>query len=69
MKYSLLLIIVIGNFSTFLACPTCVGKVTPSTVPFFSSEFYAPGKPHAKTSTEYGIKEFKKLLAAHKEKK
>lgn len=69
MKYSIILSILIGTITKIFACPTCVGKVTPSTVPFFTSEFNQPGKTAPQNSTEYGLREFKKLLAAQKEKK
>lgn len=69
MKKTIIFAFIIGTFSHLFACPTCVGKITPSTVPFFSTEFYQPGKPQPQTNTEYGTKEFKKLLASYKEKK
>lgn len=52
-------------------CPTCVGKVTPHTIPFFAEEFYKPGKQNNNTtaSIEYGKKELQKLIDDSKEKK
>lgn len=68
MKNSIIIAFIVTNISSLIACPTCVGKITSATVPFFSTEFYQPGKI-PQTTAEYGSKEFKKLLAAHKEKK
>lgn len=64
-------------YSTFLhslalhSCPTCVGKVTSASIPFFSSEFYQPGKPTTSsvTAAEYGKKELQKLIDESKGKK
>lgn len=58
-------------FSTISnSCPTCVGKVNASTVPFFHEEFYQPGKQNTTHSSaaEYGQKELKKLIDTTKEK-
>lgn len=54
------------------ACPTCVGKTSSSTVPFFDQEFYKPGKQVNNTpisAVEYGKKELQKLIDDHKGKK
>lgn len=54
------------------ACPTCVGKVTAQTVPFFAEEFYKPGKQannSGSSAAEYGKKELQKLIDDYKEKK
>ena len=54
------------------SCPTCVGKVTPATVPFFAQEFYKPGKQANNTqisAVEYGKKELQKLIDDSKERK
>lgn len=64
-------------YSTFLyslashSCPTCVGKVTATSIPFFAPEFYQPGKQTTSsiTATEYGKKELQKLIDNHKGKK
>lgn len=56
----------------FYACPTCVGKVTTQTVPFFDQEFYKPGKPQDQShnaALEYGKKEFQRLIDESKGKK
>lgn len=54
------------------ACPTCVGKVTATTVPFFDQDFYKPHKqtvPPHNSAIEYGKKELQKLIDEHKGKK
>ncbi|GMU18965.1 MAG: hypothetical protein AMXMBFR12_01570 [Candidatus Babeliales bacterium] len=60
-------------FSSFLqAYPTCVAHANPPTVPFFSEEFYKPGKAAQNTpqyAVEYGKKELQKLIDEHKGKK
>lgn len=60
-------------FSNFIdACPTCVGQVTSNTVPFFSEDFYKPGKQTPKSeihAVEYGKKELQKLIDDLKGKK
>jgi hypothetical protein len=53
-------------------CPTCVGKITSSPVPFFDQEFYKPGKQANNTqmsAVEYGKKELQKLIDDYKGKK
>jgi hypothetical protein len=67
-----IIICIASFFSTIIhACPTCVGKTTSQTVPFFAEEFYKAGKQNNnQTSTvEYGKKELQKLIDDHKEKK
>lgn len=54
------------------ACPTCVGQISPHTVPFFDKEFYQPGKsasPSQNNGAEYGKRELQKLINEHKGKK
>lgn len=53
------------------ACPTCVGKTSSTTVPFFDQDFYQPNKSSNTqvTAQEYGKREFKKLLDSYKGKK
>lgn len=67
------IIICISSFFSGIihACPTCVGKVTNQTVPFFAEEFYKPGKQNNAqlSAVEYGKKELQKLIDDYKEKK
>lgn len=49
MKLFYLLFIALA-VSPLYSCPTCVGKVAPSSPPFFSDEFY---QPHHRQKTVY----------------
>ncbi len=60
----------ITHFLTLETCPTCVAKVTPQSIPFFSTDFYQPGaRAQSQSTADYGKQEFKKLMAGAKEKK
>jgi hypothetical protein len=46
MKNWLLMLALCAISSTFqmvITCPTCTGRITPESPPYFSDEFYQPG--------------------------
>lgn len=68
-----LLLYITSIFSSFLhACPACMAHSKSYTAPFFSEEFYKPGKQPQNTpgdAVEYGKKELQKLIDEYKGKK